>query len=53
MGSYAQYLVRDERMWLPLPDGVDFEQAGIALWPFSSSHRVVRTASRSGSATTC
>ena len=41
-GSYAQYLVRDERMWLPLPDGVDFEQAGVALWPFSSSHRVVR-----------
>jgi putative oxidoreductase len=41
-GSYAQYLVRDERMWLALPDGVDFEQAGVALWPFSSSHRVVR-----------
>jgi NADPH:quinone reductase-like Zn-dependent oxidoreductase len=41
-GSYAQYLVRDEHMWLPLPDGVDFEQAGVALWPFSSSHRVVR-----------
>ena len=41
-GSYAQYLVRDEAMWLPLPDGVDFEQAGVALWPFSSSHRVVR-----------
>jgi NADPH:quinone reductase-like Zn-dependent oxidoreductase len=41
-GSYAQYLVRDERMWLPLPDGVDYEQAGVALWPFSSSHRVVR-----------
>jgi NADPH:quinone reductase-like Zn-dependent oxidoreductase len=41
-GSYAQYLIRDERMWLPLPDGVDFEQAGVALWPFSSSHRVVR-----------
>src|SRR5271155_5240580 len=40
-GSYAQYLVRDERLWLPLPDGVDYEQAGIALWPFSSSHRVV------------
>jgi NADPH:quinone reductase-like Zn-dependent oxidoreductase len=40
-GSYAQYLVRDERMWLPLPDGVDYEQAGVALWPFSSSHRVV------------
>jgi NADPH:quinone reductase-like Zn-dependent oxidoreductase len=41
-GSYAQYLVRDERMWLPLPDSIDFEQAGVALWPFSSSHRVVR-----------
>jgi NADPH:quinone reductase-like Zn-dependent oxidoreductase len=41
-GSYAQYLVRDERMWLPLPDGIDYEQAGVALWPFSSSCRVVR-----------
>ena len=41
MGSYAQYLVRDERMWLPLPESVDIEQAGVALWPFSSSHRVV------------
>ena len=41
-GSYAQYLVRDERMWLPLPDSVDFEQAGVTMWPFSSSHRVVR-----------
>jgi NADPH:quinone reductase-like Zn-dependent oxidoreductase len=41
-GSYAQYLVRDERMWLPLPSGVDYEQAGVTLWPFSSSHRVVR-----------
>lgn len=40
-GSYAQYLLRDERMWLPLPDGVDWEQAGVALWPFSSSHRVL------------
>jgi putative oxidoreductase len=25
-----------------VPDGVDYEQAGVALWPFSSSHRVVR-----------
>ncbi|MGH6676540.1 MAG: quinone oxidoreductase family protein, partial [Xanthobacteraceae bacterium] len=41
-GSYAQYLVRDERMWLPLPRSVDYEQGGVALWPFSSSHRVVR-----------
>src|SRR5262249_15683704 len=41
-GSYAQYLVRQEHMWLPLPDGIDYEQAGVALWPFSMSHRVVR-----------
>ena len=41
-GSYAQYLVRQEHMWLPLPEGVDYEQAGVALWPFSTSHRVVR-----------
>ncbi|PWT92134.1 MAG: oxidoreductase [Proteobacteria bacterium] len=41
-GGYAQYLVRDEQMWLPLPAGVDDEQAGVALWPFSSAHRVVR-----------
>jgi putative oxidoreductase len=41
-GSYARYLVREERLWLPLPNGVDYEQAGVALWPFSSSHRVVR-----------
>jgi NADPH:quinone reductase-like Zn-dependent oxidoreductase len=40
-GSYAQYLVRDERMWLRLPDGIEYEQAGVALWPFSSSRRVV------------
>ncbi len=41
-GSYAQYLVRDEHMWLPLPADADYEQAGVTLWPFSSSHRVVR-----------
>jgi len=41
-GCYAQYLMRAEPMWLPLPDGVDYEQAGVALWPFSSSHRIVR-----------
>ena len=41
-GSYAQHLVRDERMWLPLPADIDYEQAGVALWPFSSSHRIVR-----------
>ena len=41
-GSYAQYLVRDEHLWLPLPDGVDIEQAGVTLWAFSTAHRVVR-----------
>jgi NADPH:quinone reductase-like Zn-dependent oxidoreductase len=41
-GGYAQYLLRDEQMWLPLPAGVEDEQAGVALWPFSSSHRVLR-----------
>jgi NADPH:quinone reductase-like Zn-dependent oxidoreductase len=41
-GSYAQYLIRDECMWLPLSAGVDYEQAGVALWPFSSAHRIVR-----------
>ena len=41
-GGYARYLVRHERMWLPVPDGVDLEQAGVALWAFSTSHRIVR-----------
>jgi NADPH:quinone reductase-like Zn-dependent oxidoreductase len=41
-GSYAQYLVRDERLWLALPRDVEYEQAGTALWPFSCSHRVIR-----------
>ncbi len=53
MGSYAQYLVRDEAMWLPLPDGVDFEQAGVALWPFSSSHRVVRRPAQGAAGRQC
>src|SRR4029079_7565802 len=39
MGSTAQYLVRDEGMWLPLPDGVDHEQARGALGPVSAPHR--------------
>lgn len=42
MGSNAQYLVRDEHLWLHLPDGADFEQAGVSLWAFSTSHRIVR-----------
>ena len=41
LGSYAQYLVRDEHMWLKLPPQVDMEQAGVMMWPFSTSHRIV------------
>ncbi|WP_194820497.1 zinc-binding alcohol dehydrogenase family protein [Nocardia sp. XZ_19_385] len=42
LGSYAQYLVRDEQMWLPLPDHVDLEQAAVILWPYGTAHRIVR-----------
>ncbi|PXX71526.1 putative oxidoreductase [Nocardia tenerifensis] len=42
LGSYAQYLVRDERMWLPLPEHVDLEQAAVVLWPYATAHRLVR-----------
>jgi NADPH:quinone reductase-like Zn-dependent oxidoreductase len=41
LGSYAQYLMRDESMWLALPDDTDFEQAAVTLWPFATSHRAV------------
>jgi NADPH:quinone reductase-like Zn-dependent oxidoreductase len=40
-GGYAQYLVRDQRMWLPLPDSIDIEQAAVTLWPYASAHRVL------------
>ncbi|MGV9674009.1 quinone oxidoreductase family protein [Nocardia sp. NPDC003482] len=42
LGSYAQYLVRDQYLWLPLPEHVDLEQAAVTLWPYATSHRVVR-----------
>ncbi|MFG2585100.1 quinone oxidoreductase family protein [Streptomyces malaysiensis] len=42
LGSYAEYLVRDERLWLPLPDHVDLEQAAAILWSHGTSHRVLR-----------
>lgn len=42
LGSYATYLVRDQRMWLPVPDGVDLEQAAVALWSYGTSHRLIR-----------
>ncbi|MFD3427380.1 quinone oxidoreductase family protein [Nocardia fluminea] len=42
MGSYAEYLVRDEQMWLPLPEHVDLEQAAVVLWPYATAHRIIR-----------
>ncbi|SDT80335.1 quinone oxidoreductase family protein [Actinoplanes derwentensis] len=41
-GAYADYLVRDERLWLPLPDHVDLEQAAVTLWSYGTSHRILR-----------
>lgn len=41
LGSYARYLVRDERLWLTLPSSVDLEQAATTLWAFSTAHRVI------------
>ncbi|MFT4229814.1 MAG: zinc-binding alcohol dehydrogenase family protein [Microbacterium sp.] len=42
LGSYARYVVRDRRLWLPLPDHVDLESAAATLWPYGTSHRLVR-----------
>lgn len=42
LGSYAEYLVRDESMWFRLDNHVDLEQAAVTLWPFATAHRVVR-----------
>lgn len=41
-GAYAQHLVRDQNLWLPVPDNIDLEQAALALWPFSTAHRLLR-----------
>jgi NADPH:quinone reductase-like Zn-dependent oxidoreductase len=40
-GAYARYLVRDQRMWLPVSDNVDLELAAITLWSYGTSHRIV------------
>lgn len=42
LGAYARYLVRDESLWFKLPPGTDLEQAAVTLWPFSTSHRILR-----------
>lgn len=41
LGSYAQYLVRDEHLWFRLSPETDLEQAAVTLWPFSTAHRVL------------
>ncbi|MFG2592343.1 zinc-binding alcohol dehydrogenase family protein [Streptomyces sp. NPDC048438] len=41
-GAYAEYVVRDERLFLPVPDHVELEQAAVTLWPYGTSHRVLR-----------
>jgi putative oxidoreductase len=41
-GGYAQYLVRGEHMWWPVPPDADLEQAAVTLWAFATAHRVVR-----------
>lgn len=40
-GSYARFVARHERMWLPLPPHVDREQAALTLWSFSTVHRLL------------
>ncbi|MCS0599725.1 zinc-binding alcohol dehydrogenase family protein [Streptomyces sp. LP11] len=41
-GSYASHLIRDESLWLPLPADADLEQAAVTLWPYGTSHRILR-----------
>jgi len=42
LAGYAQYLIRDEQMWLAVPSHVDVEQAAVTLWSYATAHRVVR-----------
>ncbi|WP_067479121.1 quinone oxidoreductase family protein [Actinomadura hibisca] len=48
LGAYADLLVRDEALWLPVPDGVDLEQAATVLWPYGTAHRLLRDRLRIG-----
>ena len=41
LGSYARFLVRDQRLWLPVPPSVELEQAAVTLWPYSTAHRIL------------
>ncbi|MGV2985056.1 quinone oxidoreductase family protein [Microbacterium sp. AGC85] len=42
LGSYAKYVVRNQSLWLHLQEHVDLEQAAVSLWPYGTSHRLVR-----------
>ena len=42
LGSYAEYVVRDESLWIPLPAHVDLEQAAVTLWSYGTAHRLIR-----------
>ncbi|MGN8027200.1 quinone oxidoreductase family protein [Microbacterium sp. 22242] len=41
LGSYAKYVVRDERLWIPLPPHVELELAAVTLWSYGTAHRLV------------
>lgn len=41
LGSYARFLVREEELWLKVPNSLDLEQAASTLWSFSTAHRVL------------
>ena len=40
-GAYAQYVVRPERYWLPLANGVTFDDAACVMWPATTAYRIV------------
>ena len=40
-GGHAQYVVRPESYWAPLPHGVDPQKAAAAMWSYATAHRVV------------
>lgn len=41
LGSYAQYLVRDQTEWLPVPASLSLEEAAVTVWSFATAHRVI------------
>jgi NADPH:quinone reductase-like Zn-dependent oxidoreductase len=41
-GGYSQYLVREQSMWLPLPDSVDLELAAVTFWAYDTGLRLLK-----------